>query len=92
MSANLVAQLRESVRACRALDRSVLLTAAADELERLLSVEEDLLELRKENTALRLALKHRGINPVPELRRFMPVASLRVDGDTPHGESQISES
>ena len=31
----LVQRLRESVRACRALDRSALLTEAADELERL---------------------------------------------------------
>lgn len=78
MASELVTQLRESIRACRALDRSALLAAAADEIARL---EFEILELRKENTALRLALKHRGVNPVPELRRFMAVASARIDKD-----------
>lgn len=32
---DIVLRLRESVRACRALDRSALLTEAADEIERL---------------------------------------------------------
>lgn len=78
MASELVTQLRESIRACRALDRSALLAAAADEIARL---EFEILELRKENTALRLALKHRGVNPVPELCRFMAVASARIDKD-----------
>ena len=42
---DIVKQLRDSVRQCRALDRSQLLTAAADELEklRLTAFEEEAL-------------------------------------------------
>lgn len=41
MSDDLVHRLRESVRACRALDRSALLAEAADEIERLGLTEEE---------------------------------------------------
>lgn len=39
---DLVQRLRDSVRACRALDRSALLAEAADEIERLRLTEEEL--------------------------------------------------
>lgn len=40
MDADIVDRLRESVRACRALDRSALLAEAADEIERLRKADE----------------------------------------------------
>lgn len=48
MSDDLVHRLRESVRACRALDRSALLAEAADEIEQL-RIERDSWRVTFEN-------------------------------------------
>ena len=74
---DLVQRLRDSVRACRALDRSQLLTEAADEIERLRMTELEWEAIYQGAAALRIESMRRELRDPAQPRLVAMAETLQ---------------